>query len=225
MGSILATFSFGSTTNRVIISGLREKYQDKISDWAGAIQAARRSLAKILPEHRDKILYRLQDGYTYIVRDEHTLEQMAGRPPSEGKAWGGKPEVRKRMFANFAREEGNGRVHPYARLSPWFQELHDPSTGPLFHMQRSGFSGRTDGGASLFDNLRAIDMPENLFWAIEFGNKENLIYWRYLQYGTSKMVPRGNFRLRLYRDYVEDFNKDVKRRLDSLFRGRAKAGK
>lgn len=102
--------------------------------------------------------------------------------------------------------------HPYARRNDSAGSLHDPPE--IIHIQDSH-------GPSLFFTLKKeTDVsPDNKIYraAVVFGDTEAAYYWKYLKYGTTKMVPRRiDQRIRI--DHEAIFRKILKDRIGKAFK-------
>jgi hypothetical protein len=86
--------------------------------------------------------------------------------------------------------------HPYATRRPAYTGLHD--VDEAIHRQSE----------KLFDSMQAFDEPAGPLFAVKIGDDDSLLYWRYLKYGTSKMVPR-DLGARIVADHLPEFKKSV----------------
>ena len=167
------------------------------------------TVGNVLRSHRDRILNAVNSMTETDVGEDGDL--LAGTIVPAG-------EHTLMWMRQQRRIRGTG---PYSKAGPWYEEL---GVGKAYHKQRSGFSGRTGGGPSLFDNMEPVDAEgDAMQYGIKFANSNNLMYWQYLTSGTSNRTPmigRGRISDKLNRAQ-KDVANDVRRSVIQVIKSTA----
>ena len=128
----------------------------------GHTEALREIIADQLARERDKILADIRERKKYIIDAVADGDTLKS-----------------------LREKG----HPYAKGK---EPTHTPGPDSTMHVQRSGGTGVTGAGATIFDSLVPFDTKREGqdVSGIRFSNDYDAMIYKMLVFGTSKMAPR-----------------------------------
>jgi hypothetical protein len=163
----IGVFNFGENVSQYTRNNVGDVFDRVKLKLTSLNKVTKERLNNTLERLRDELLEEIKSGNKYFIQDEHTLDWMRGiRAGSAGR--------------------DEAQAHPYSRANPKPDILgHLPEA---IHIQH----GDHGDSPSLFDSLLPTleDAEDKRKYQISFGDSGNLYYWRYLKYGTSKMVPR-----------------------------------
>lgn len=182
---------------------IRSLFKGELSRVAELGKAITKMIHSTAKEQRDLLLDNLSNGSTdqefhdFVVSPpDMTLDEMKGLKTGTGKKT--KPS----------------KIHPFSRVNYWGDQLRG-----VYRKQRSGGSGLSNRGASIWDQLEGVDDNQKKVYGVKWTNfTAAYIYKNFLVPGTSKMVPRKSFMHEVGDDLRERYVKAVETKMFALMK-------